>query len=257
MAGSNPTGSPAYGWKGCSAEAEAGISNDSPVARRSLEEEIDALGLRPEDAESLRAMARRARARLGLTPLGGVRVSGARNRQPDRVPMAGVPRSFNAGRMLVIVTMFAVLFSLLGATEAPTPVYPLVGSFCAAVVLGQMILFRGRQPRAASCIVGGFMMPLLALITVAVVRGPRLFDDFRGDPFGMLSSSFCTAFACSLVGVVAGYVVGTFCAGVFLIVDRQWNAGLIVSEEPIDAEIVTENETEADSTGGDDPWSRA
>jgi MFS superfamily sulfate permease-like transporter len=164
--------------------------------------------------------------------------------------------------MLVIVTMFALLFSLLHATGAPTAVYPFVGFFCGAVILGQMILFRGRQPRAASCIVGAGMMPLLVITTIAVAGGSRLLDDFRTNPGEVFGALLCTVVSCAALGLVVGYVIGTFIAGVFLIVDRRWNAGQVIRSEPIIAEVIHEgvDETQPSRTksGGSadgDPWS--
>lgn len=230
---------------------------DDASEPRSLEEEIDSLRLPSEDAEALRKMAREAEARLGLSGLNTVRLREAR---PIREPLAGVPRTFSAGRMLVIVTMFAVVFSLLQLLKVPAPVFPFVGGFCGAVVLGQMLLFGGRQPRIASCIVGACAMPLLSLSIAAVLGGAELLDQLRTDPAEMIGSLLCAGFSLAVCGVAAGYVIGTFCAGVFLIVDRQWNAGQIIPVVPIEAEVVSENteldsQAKSESPGEVDPWS--
>lgn len=230
---------------------------DDASESRSLDEEIDRLKVSPEDAEMLRKMAREAEAQLGLPKLNTVTLREAR---PLRVPIAGVPRTFSAGRMLVIVTMFAVVFSLLQLWKAPAPVFPFVGGFCGAIVLGQMLLFGGRQPRVASCIVGACAMPLLSLIIASALGGPELLNKFRADPGEMIGSLLCSGFSLAVFGVAAGYVIGTFCAGVFLIVDRQWNAGQIVSVAPIEAEIVSNEEPDQDrpksvGAGEKDPWS--
>lgn len=228
---------------------------DDASKARSLEEEIDQLRLSPEDAEALRKMAWAAEARLGLSKLNSVRLREAR---PLRVPIAGVPRVFSAGRMLVIVTMFAVVFSLLQLSKAPAPVFPFVGGFCGAVVLGQMLLFGSRKPRAASCIAGGCAMPLLALMIAVASRGKYVLDQLRADPVEMVGSLLCSGFALTIFGVLAGYVIGTFCAGVFLIIDRQWNAGQIVA--PTGAGMVPNDESRPDSpktaaAEEQDPWS--
>ena len=162
--------------------------------------------------------------------------------------------------MLVIVTMFAVVFSLLQLSKAPAPVYPFVGGFCGAVVLGQMLLFGGRKPRAASCIAGGCAMPLLALIIAVASGGKHVLDQLRADPIEMLGSLLCSGFALAIFGVLAGYVIGTFCAGVFLIIDRQWNAGQIVAVAPTEAETAPNDEPGEDcpksvGTEEKDPWS--
>ena len=224
---------------------------------RSLEQEIESLRLHPDDADSLRKMVREAEARIGIPRLNPVTLG--RHAPVIRMPIAGVPRTFNAGRMLVIVTMFALLFSLLQWAKAPMPVYPVVGGFCAAIVLGQMLLFGGRQPRAASCIAGGCSMPLIALVIAVFEDGNRLIGELRAAPMDMLSSLACPALGAAVFGVLAGYVIGTFCAGVFLIVDRRWNAGQIVPDVPVDALVLSEDGMEQDSSTPNDytegdPW---
>lgn len=167
---------------------------------------------------------------------------------PRRVPIAGVPRSFSAGRMLAIVALFAVLFSLLQITGAPVALFPYAGVFCAAVILGQMLLFGGRHPRAASCIVGAAAMPILSVFAL-------LSSSSRGlSPFENLL--VCTTFS----GAIAGYLVGAICAGAFLVLDRRWDAGRILTGSPFAAPIPPEGATGREKTpdredpGGGNPW---
>ncbi len=82
-------------------------------------------------------------------------VRGAADGEPNAVPIAGVSRRFNVGHLLVAVGLFAVLFCFLRLLRAPPAAYVLCALFCVAISLGQMYLYQGRQPRRASCLVGG------------------------------------------------------------------------------------------------------
>jgi hypothetical protein len=174
----------------------------------------------------------------------------------NAIPIARVPRSFNTGRMLIIVTLYAFLFSLLQVTDAHPALYPYAGIFVAAIVLAQMFGFAGKDPRLASFLVGTITMPILTLVVMLAL----LFST--GGPRGgaYIQGLFCTLFASALVGGFFGYLVGTVCAGAFLIVDRRWDAGQPLPEQPILADIVSDEEQEAaqiESTSPHDPWWQA
>ena len=91
-------------------------------------------------------------------------------------------------------------------------------------------------------------MPLIALVIAVFEDGNRLIGELRAAPMDMLSSLACPALGAAVFGVLAGYVIGTFCAGVFLIVDRRWNAGQIVPDVPVDALVLSEDGMEQDSS---------
>ena len=66
---------------------------------------------------------------------------------PPRI--AGVPRQYGVGTLLLITAMYAVLFSFLRCMHASEIVFALVAAFLTCVGLGQAILFKGKSPQAA------------------------------------------------------------------------------------------------------------
>jgi hypothetical protein len=120
---------------------------------------------------------------------------------------AGVPRRFGVGTMLLITTMYAVLFAVLRSLQAPPITFLIVGLFVFAVGLGQMFLYKGQRPRRASIVVGacigvGFWM----------LQCIQFFND-RNLFLGLL-------LLLTIYGVVCGYVVGLFIGSVFLFADK-------------------------------------
>ena len=64
------------------------------------------------------------------------------------------PFQFGIGTLLVVTTMYAVLFAILRACNAPPLTFVAVTLFFTAVGFGQRFLFEGRRPGRASMIVG-------------------------------------------------------------------------------------------------------
>lgn len=133
----------------------------------------------------------------------------------------GVPRQFGVGTLLVITAMYALLFGLLRAFSCPTFGFVLVASFVTAVGLGQMLLFKGKEPRDASLLVGacffgvmyGVVFPLLSFLPSAgALNSPGIPIKFSGWPVGIISRS--------IEGAVWGLVVGWIISRVFWIIDR-------------------------------------
>lgn len=153
-----------------------------------------------------------------------------------RVPIVGVSRRFSVAHMMVGVGLFAVMFSLLqgfgvGGLQSPGIVYIPCIVFCLAIPLAQAFLYQGREPRKASCLVGMRLLPLLAVgATVAL-----LFEEFSDRlRFGLSNPQMWGTFLLIIaieavlslgVGYLLGYAVGAISAGVFLVLDRKWDAG--------------------------------
>lgn len=161
------------------------------------------------------------------------------------VPIVSVSRRFSVGHMMVAVGLFAVLFSLLeglGVRELgnPTLVYPACMLFCAAIPLGQVLLYQGRRPRLASCLVGARLLPPLCLLPVLVEVIP---DVGRLNAEDLVFGGFQLGFFAVLltgVGYFFGYLIGTVSAGVFLVLDRKWDAGRSISDGVEDRETGNE-----------------
>lgn len=176
------------------------------------------------------------------------------SRPPDRVPIAGVPRNFATGHLLAMVTLFALLFSLLAYKEAGREWYVVGSLFIVAVILGQMFLFHGREPRRASCVVGACTMPLLVPVLLIAKESPDLLGGGWANAVGTLvATTVGAAGPAALLGAICGYLVGTLCAGIFLVTERRWDAGKIIENRPIVAEVIEEDEP----TGANSPESAA
>jgi hypothetical protein len=171
--------------------------------------------------------------------------------------------------MLVLVTLYALMFSLLRISEAllgetMPAAYLVLGFFAGAVLVGQMLLFGGKEPRIASCLVGACTMPILWIGIFAYLEGPRLLNRLQADwrfVFELVGNLICLIFSAAMLGCFCGYLIGALCAGVFLVMDRNWNAGQMEDPRPIDAGIVPVGETHQDRPASDnsveeDPWSR-
>ncbi len=170
---------------------------------------------------------------------------------PKRVPIVGVPRNFATGHLLAMVTLFALMFSLLSYQDANPAWYVAWGLFITGVILGQMFLYGGKEPRLASCIAGAIAAPISFDVAFAMLTdpGPRW-----GDVIGV---AFGSAIPAAIIGVGLGYLTGTVCAGIFLLSERAWDAGKIVEDETRVAKTVSEDgKAQQDVPEEDDPWSR-
>ena len=63
-----------------------------------------------------------------------------------RKEQVGVPRRFGIGTLMILVTAFAVLFSLLKVLHAPPTVFAGISIFVAVVAACQVLLFKGKKP---------------------------------------------------------------------------------------------------------------
>ncbi len=145
------------------------------------------------------------------------------DQHPLRPPLrkqTGVPRRFGVGVMLVITTMYALLFALLKGLHFSPLVFVTVALFFTLVGLAQAVLFKGRNPRRASTLAGVVLCTLLMLaggiVDFRVGGGrPRTWQDrlvaIIFDP---------TAYVLSGFGALPGYLAGGLIAGVFLFLNK-------------------------------------
>jgi MFS family permease len=133
-------------------------------------------------------------------------------------PAAGVPRRFGMGILMLLMTLSAVLFSVLRTVGAGVEVFVVISTMFAAVALGQIVLFGGRYPRAASIWVGACFFPLQA---IALCLWMLFETGYRSSQspaqlfllFGMLLLISIP------IGAAFGYLSGGLVGGVFLILD--------------------------------------
>ena len=121
---------------------------------------------------------------------------------------ARVPRRFGVGGMLLLVTLYGLVFSLLRVTEADALAYLLIAGFLTMIAAGQMLLFGGKKPRLASFLTGGACGCALAL--------PGMIFSLRFG-FDFVAALFYLAWTFLTYGLF-GYLVGCLLAGVFLVV---------------------------------------
>ena len=84
-----------------------------------------------------------------------------------RRPQVGMPRRFSIGTAMILTAVFALLFGLLKTLDVPPVVFFVVSAFVAAIAVCQAVLFKGKNPRKASIVVG-FVMGVL-VVTVSGV----------------------------------------------------------------------------------------
>ncbi|HID76625.1 MAG TPA: hypothetical protein EYP56_11585 [Planctomycetaceae bacterium] len=133
----------------------------------------------------------------------------------DRTPAVGVPRRFGTGILLLLVTMYAILFAVLELLGAPPWVFLSVAVFFTGVGMAQMLLFGGGYPRAASVWAGAILLPveLVAGLIYAAAAANVPPDDL------CFSLSCVVPFSIPL-GAGFGYLAGGLTAGAFVLLQR-------------------------------------
>ncbi len=142
-------------------------------------------------------------------------------RRQARPPLkqTGVPRRFGVGVMLVIMTMYAMLFAALKNTDAVF--FVLAAVFVTIIGLSQAILFKGHDPRKASVITGmalGILFPVLASVVVLI---SGIIDGKAAT--ALIAALFPLLFGVLVgggLGAIAGYLAGLLIAGVFLLFNK-------------------------------------
>ncbi len=126
-----------------------------------------------------------------------------------------MPRRFGVGVLLILMTFFAVLFALLRSLDYGPEVCAIVGVLFVGVAAGQALLFGGKQPRAASIVVGAVLFPLEML-------GLALYRNLVEQPGrGSIVDDTFAGLLCSIAGgALLGYLAGAVTAGIFLVMDR-------------------------------------
>ena len=149
----------------------------------------------------------------------------------------GAPRRFGIGVMLLMMTMYAVLFAFMQVMGTPPVVFAFIAIFVTGVGFAQMALFGGKYPRAASIWAGAFLLPIQV---GALIIWNMLYLD--AEPVIMtIAITIAVAVPCIPLGVFLGYLSGGLTAGVFLLIEKYWK-----KEEPIEAEEVPEHAVEND-----------
>ena len=158
----------------------------------------------------------------------------------------GVPRRFSIGTLFILLTLYALLFRalvLLGADQVWTA---LICLFFAAVTTGQMILFGGAYPRAASLLSGGIACPLM-LVGLLADEASMQWSGWEPSNIGNYGPlAYLSVFLLlALLGVCFGYVVGGATAGVFYVIAKCFPKSSIAGFETSRDGTTTPRFTEA------------
>lgn len=131
--------------------------------------------------------------------------------EPPREEQTGVPRRFGIGVLMIMTAAFAAVCGVLQSLGMSAEVGPLVigtvGVLLFGVSVGQVLLFRSKNPRLASVIVGSLLFPIEILAVLF------LLDSSGLEFFGFAALAV-------LAGPLAGYLAGGLTAGLFLILNR-------------------------------------
>jgi hypothetical protein len=134
----------------------------------------------------------------------------------DRKPAVGMPRKFSMAVLMMMVTLFAVMFSILRWLDALPVYYGIFGVLVFGVTLGQMILFGGKYPRAASIWSGAVLLPLeIGVISLIF----NLINVYHHNIFGRVVMTVFYMLFTVPVGALFGYLAGGLTAGVVLLLE--------------------------------------
>ena len=155
----------------------------------------------------------------------------------------GVPRRLSVGALFVLLTFYSVLFRVLVVIGADARWTAITCLFFAAINLGQMVLFRGDRPRAASILVGALVCPAM-LVAVVLDESLTQFTGWTPVANGLhRPAAFVSAIlTLGMVGSLVGYLFGGMIAGVFYVVQKV-RPGSVVARSDVDPAM---------AAGGDD-----
>ena len=117
--------------------------------------------------------------------------------------------------LMMMVTLFAVMFSILRWLDASPVYYGIFGVLVFGVTLGQMILFGGKYPRAASIWSGAVLLPLEI---GAISLFANLINVYQNVFERLVLTLFFMLFTVP-VGALFGYLAGGLTAGVVLLLE--------------------------------------
>jgi hypothetical protein len=148
------------------------------------------------------------------------------------LPAVGVPRRFGVFILMMMVTQYAVLFSILRWLRATDLLFGLLAILFTGIGIGQAVLFGGRYPRAASIWVGSILVPIEVCVWVMYQWG----DLLNHKSVVILVAELTAIFLCSIpLGTIFGYLFGTVTAASFYLLDWYENRRAAKrGESPID-----------------------
>ena len=132
-----------------------------------------------------------------------------------------VPRRFGLRTILVVITLFVAMLSIIRFTDASPAPLIFYSSFI-IVVGGAQVVFE-RSPRLASILAGALFLLVLKFVSFVFHIGLEAIDV---GPFMGLFSEGRIIYSL-LFGALCGYLAGTLLAGFYLVLDKvqivaQW-----------------------------------
>ena len=150
----------------------------------------------------------------------------------------GVPNRFGVGTLLIISTMYAGLFALWRLLGGSLRFLVWVTLFFSAIGLGQMLLYKGRQPRKSSVVVGAYVYPFMFIgfIIQMAIDDRQYFTNEDLSHIGSIVSFFVFLFLFNIpVGMFLGYLAGLLIAAHFFVIDKWRNRRVRTNDiEPAD-----------------------
>ena len=203
VAGADPSWSPLFARYGIDHERLKNTVLQALASKTAhlLESAIDAILLPPSPEEK--------RSAQSAVPWGA---------SWDKKPAVGMPRKFSMAVLMMMVTLFAVMFSILRWFDAWPVFYGIFGVLVFGVTLGQMILFGGRYPRAASIWSGAVLLPVEI---GAISLFANLINVYHHNIFERVIVTLFYMLFTIPVGALFGYLAGGLTAGVVLLLERK------------------------------------
>lgn len=134
----------------------------------------------------------------------------------DNLPKpVGMTRRFSVGTMMIIMTFYAILFSVMKMLGAGPSIFAGVTVFITGIGAGQMFAPAHISPRKVSFI-SGIVMGIVSSIVATIVASMLYGDNNSRDDF---TGAFCGIF--SIFGGPLGYLAGGLIAGIFLFRERE------------------------------------
>ncbi len=150
----------------------------------------------------------------------------------------GVPRRLSVAALFVLLTFYGVLFRFLVMIGTSSNWTAITCLFFAAVTVGQMVLFRGNRPRAASIVTGAIICPAI-LVAAIIDESLTQFTGWRPLASGLdTPAALASALAMlSMIGMLFGYLLGGTLAGVFLVIAKMYPRSVVAQSEPHSAVV--------------------
>ena len=162
----------------------------------------------------------------------------------------GVPRRFAISMLIVLTTIYGLLFRALTALQLPISVISILALFFTGVILSQAILFHGTRPRDASVYSGAILAPLLVVLAAldSVTLGWTGWRPFA-EGIGLPAAGAMMAWVV-VIGGSFGYLLGALTASVFYGMRRwdHWRRGHSVADPDMSSTVSSFESRECESS---------